>query len=682
MTMKSERKTQSKVSRANRATFEGFSILAVALVALPLLALTPNFFIIPDLSYQGNATQEVAVPWAASVLLGAVLLAMVRTRMTFVLDREVIMLLAPLAAFLAWTLLSLTWAPEVAEGLRLLTIWLCFAVFFSIALLHLVRRSRWWLFYSLSLLILVLTGSQFIEYWRFNGEMLGVFFSHGITSELLALTLPLQLTVYLTTRKKPLAVASFLLAGAGAVAMLLTLRRGALLGVGVAVVVIVVALFRGWLRPADRWRLIVAAAAVLLLAGGLLTFKRQELVSRIRGALQLQEAEVRRTTELGLTSRVVKWLTAWEMGKRNPLIGVGNGGFPAEYGKYRRYFAENPRYARIAAVSETEDYDEIRSPHAHSEFLQVFAELGLVGVLIWGFFWIVVLRSLWRARSSLDGELAVGALAGVIAFGVSSLISGLSFRFSPGTVIAACVTGLGCAVAHVAVEQQQPNSPSPAAGLTLPRGPVIALVAILLLTTSGLGLRNRDVLNSQKTQSQIDFRFSFDSPATNESLLRRYQQVLDLDQANSGAHLGMGLLLYQLRRPAEAIPHIEYALTRSYGRPYTHVLLAFANEQTGNLEKADAILSNCLASFPRSIVARAARAALLERQGKTGDAARERIIVEAQDAVLARSWENALKMKEAPAIVQAKRQNLIAPANLEPGLARALVQARAYHYLN
>jgi O-antigen ligase len=582
--MKSDRKPPAKTKRQSQpGTDQRFSILAVALLAIPFVALTPNFFIIPTLSYQGNATQEAVVAWASCILLVLAVIVLARTRSSLGLDRYSLRLLVPLFVFLLWTLITAAWAPETAEAIRLFSIWLCFAVYFSVALLELDRRSAWWLFYSIGAVILILTFSQFLEYWMYSGEMLGVFFSHGITAEMLALMLPLQLTVYLTTKKQWLAVVTFLLAGAGATATLLTLRRGALLGVGLATLFICLALVRGWLRLADKWRLIVAGCAIVLLLGGLFTFKRQELTARIRGALVLQRAESGRVTELGLTSRSVKWLTAWEMGKRNPLLGVGNGGFTADYGAYRRYFAENPRYAKIAAVAETEDYDEIRSPNAHSEFLQIFSELGLIGFLLGATFVAMVVAALWKARKSVESELPLGALAGLIAFGASASISGLAIRYSPGTVMLACVAGLGCAFARTSTPE---SSESPeATNFAIPKAGAILGLSLLTLLNLALALRARDVLHSQQAQSQIDFKFSNDSPAINEGLLRRYQQVLMLDQNNSGAHLGLGLLLFQLKRPSDAITHIEYARAHSYGRPFSYVLLAFAHEQTGDLTK-------------------------------------------------------------------------------------------------
>ena len=58
--MKSKTKTPPKAG--------GFRLLEIAFWALPLLALIPNFFVIPDLTYPGLATQEVIYSIAADSL--------------------------------------------------------------------------------------------------------------------------------------------------------------------------------------------------------------------------------------------------------------------------------------------------------------------------------------------------------------------------------------------------------------------------------------------------------------------------------------------------------------------------------------------------------------------------------------------------------------------------------------
>src|ERR1043166_9376532 len=94
---------------------------------------------------------------------------------------------------------------------------------------------------------------------------------------------------------------------------------------------------------------------------------------------------------------------------------------------------------------------------------------------------------------------------------------------------------------------------------------------------------------------------------------------------------------------AESLKHAEYAFQHGYSRPFTYVLRAFLNEQMGDLPKATQILQDCLASFPRSIVARAAYAELLRKQGQADLAKQQREILEQDDQKFARSWELALR---------------------------------------
>lgn len=162
---------------------------------------------------------------------------------------------------------------------------------------------------------------------------------------------------------------------------------------------------------------------------------------------------------------------------------------------------------------------------------------------------------------------------------------------------------------------------------------------------------------------------------------RRYKQVLEIDSENSGARLGYGLLLYQMKRPAEAIPQYELALKKGYSRPFTYVALAFAYEQAGKLPEASRVLGDCVASFPQSVFARAAYAEMLRKEGKTDQMREQQTAMYAMNARDAQSWEIALRLKREDAVAEATRRGLTPPDKLWPLLASTLVNMRAYHYL-
>ena len=664
-------------SKAPRAANQPawFQPAELLFLLLPLIALTPNFFPVPSLGFTGLATNEFVFALAVVAFAAAGLAKALHLQNGLTVSRAQLLALAPILAFCLWQTFSLIWSPDWCEGARLVGIWYGFALFLATALWALRPSSTWPLYGALLLATAGLLWSLFYEYSTYGAEgMLGIFFNHGITAELLATLLPLFLLTFLCERQSRFfTVTALLAAGASAAALILTLRRAALFGTATAGLCIAIALVAKIVEAADKRRVYALAAAVVLVVMPLGIYKREALLARFRGATQLQTAANTRTIELGLTSRAVTWLTAWEMGKHNLLKGVGAGGYEARYSTYKKFFAENPRYAAVAAAAETEDNDEIHNPRAHSEYLQLFAETGMFGFILFTTFLFAVARQLWRQRRAPRGYLAVGALFSLLSFAAASTVSAFSFRSTPGVLVLCTVLAIGFSV--------RTNQEEASNDLILPKGAMVGLAAIMLLAAFLMLGRNYNVYASQATQTDLDFKFALGNEAENERLVRRYQQVLALDQANAGAHLGLGLVLFQMKRVPEALPHVEYALQHGYGRPYTHVLRAFCYEQSGDTAKAAQLLQECLAAFPKSIVARAAYAEMLRKLGQPEAARQQRELLEKVDARLARSWDLALRMKDAPAAEAAKQAGLFAPGELEPMLIRTLVQARAYHYL-
>ena len=656
-----------KSKNAIPAKTPGLRLPEILILALPALALIPNFFIIPDLAYEGLATQELVFGIAAALFVGAGVWEMSRGGRA--IAREELALYGALALFLVWQGITLIWAPTRESGMRVLGIWLGFGVFLAAGGQTLRERSAAWLQHMLTALTAVLAYSLIYERVTYGEFMYGIFFSHGITSELLATLLPMQVLNYLCSEKKTSAWISFAVSMLALLALMAGLRRGALAGTALTLTAIGLGVALRQIEVKSRQRLAILLGLFLLGAIVLGVRYRQAVLFRIQGATQVSAAEG------GLRTRLRGWITAWEMGKRNALKGVGNAGYPSLYGEYRKYFASNPQYQGVTTTEDGEYFNEIRSPLVHNEYLEIFVELGLIGLGLFAFFWFLVLRRLWRHRRTWQ---AFGALLGLTAFGVSSLTSAFSLRYTPGAFILACVLAIGLALARKPEE----------ATIALPRGAALAGGAGVLLLCLLMAGRNYNVYASQLLQGQpfisapkLDFNYFPNNPAGNESLVRRYQEVLRLDPANVGAHLGYGLLLFQMKQPARAVPEIEFALRNGYGRPFTYVLLAFALEQAGDLPRAARTLDDCVQSYPQTIYVRAAYAEILRRQGKPDLAREQQRAMYALGEPEARSWEIALRNKTAEAMEEARRQNLLTPDKLEPRFAGALVGVRAVHYL-
>lgn len=668
--MKAKIRTSPKVRRPR--------LLEISLLALPVLALTPNFFIPPPLSYQGMPTQEFVFACAAIVLAGLGLISLLRTpAATLALDRAELMMLLTLVLFIVGQAVSLAWAPTPYDGVRVVGIWSGFAVFFAVAL-SLGRRAAEWLQHVLALLAIVLALSVFYDRALYGDLMQGVFFSSGITAELLVTLLPLWLLSYLSAEKTWLAIVWLAIAGLSAVAILVGLRRGPVIAAVVVVLLIGVGLAFKQIKLHNKQRLVIASVLLVLAAGAVGWRYREAVAYRIAGATQLEAAEG------GLMTRLRGYITAWEMGKRHPLVGVGVGGYPSLYGHYRRYFMSDPQYAGIAQAAGAEDFDEIHSPLAHNEYLQIFVELGLLGLLLFAVFWALVVRRLWRGWRATGDWRVLGAMLGLLAFGISSALSAFSFRYPPGPMVLVCLLGIGFAFSKL-----EPNATAAASPTsTLPKFAWLAAVIVALLGNLYFAARAYNVWASQELQGQaharvepLDFSFYPNNPAGNEALQRRYEQVLALDPANAGAHLGYALLLFQMKKPAEARPHAEFAQRHGYSRPFGYVLLGFIYEQTGEMAKALQTLSECAAAYPQSPFVRAAYAELLRQAGQHDQMSAQQMALYQHGLHVAQSWELYLRAKPEAAAAEAKQRGLMPPEAMWPRLVFTLVLMRAYHYL-
>jgi O-antigen ligase len=185
------------------------------------------------------------------------------------------------------------------------------------------------------------------------------------------------------------------------VGLLLTHTRGAWValaaGLGVATVLL-------------RKRSCFIVAAVLVVVVAVFAATNQ----RVRGKIVSIPRSLREAPDVNVATRYVLWDVSWEMIKRHPVLGVGMGDFSTEAEK-------------LAGERHTETVTD-----AHNVYLHVFATRGLVGFLPFVLFWVVMLRTLWRARKSAvpDGSPATSFAGhfttGVFAAAITLLVGALT----------------------------------------------------------------------------------------------------------------------------------------------------------------------------------------------------------------------------------------------------------------
>ncbi|GBD04253.1 hypothetical protein HRbin19_01563 [bacterium HR19] len=130
-----------------------------------------------------------------------------------------------------------------------------------------------------------------------------------------------------------------------------------------------------------------------------------------------------------VSTRVLAWSGGIEMIKQNPVIGVGGGNFEIFSWRYA------PRLLDEATM-----YTNTRVDKAHNEYLQIFADLGIIGFALFISIIFLVFKmylEIFNAGGKKENEEFFFVSTGLF-LGIFSTLAGASFNFSlqwPGSVI-------------------------------------------------------------------------------------------------------------------------------------------------------------------------------------------------------------------------------------------------------
>jgi len=147
--------------------------------------------------------------------------------------------------------------------------------------------------------------------------------------------------------------------------------------------------------------------------------------------------------DTSINTRILIWKTTFNMIKDNPLFGSGIGSFKINYLNYQaKYLNEYPAYSKYW----------IKAGEAHNEYLQIWAELGIVGLVLFlsiiYFFYDLIINFFNENKNDKKKIIIIGLFTGITCFLIHSLfsfplhvpalgsaffmITGLTVRFTKG----------------------------------------------------------------------------------------------------------------------------------------------------------------------------------------------------------------------------------------------------------
>ena len=186
-------------------------------------------------------------------------------------------------------------------------------------------------------------------------------------------------------------------------------------GLGIAVFsMICPAILPGKVRLRRSIPLILVAGALLAaLSWTTRGDRRMSVVNRLCSAVSASSPAARQ--------RLLIWKATWKMVRTRPIRGHGLGSFSMEYLGNLSEVRQRTENARLRG-------DAVNVKESHNDYLQMWAEIGIFGVLLWIGFCVAAANALYRAardaRKRDDERLwclaVLGMLVGFMSLGVTS----------------------------------------------------------------------------------------------------------------------------------------------------------------------------------------------------------------------------------------------------------------------
>ncbi|MBA3512884.1 MAG: O-antigen ligase family protein [Pyrinomonadaceae bacterium] len=603
--------------------------------------------------------QELALNFLLILTLGFILVKERGTVRGVSTTRNTFIPLTLAALFVSWVFVSITWATDRYQALHLGLQWLSYLIFFGLmtfgAGAKVIRAS----FITLILVVWVLAIACAIESWfgapltdgSLRMDVKPLLRGSSALGEITGAACILFAAFTLHLHRGRAALMCGATAVAGWLATLQSLERAPLIGACVGLLL----LFTGaFIRPSKRlfWRLgsLTAAFVLVLLIQAMpsrLTNHDVSTFTRLQQDL---------STDANTSVRILFWGVGLEMVRSHPLLGVGANNYQIKYGEGRAQFSARYPNSPLVAMN-----DHLLTLYAHNEYVQMAAELGIIGLLLFALFSLALVTNFARALRDRGQTLPVlGAGGAMLAFGISSGASASSFRSLGGGLIFFFAAALVCRSANKVNRSVYESRKVVFFPINTLRLIGLSFCALMALSAGVFAAQAAGSMLQSVAEGGAD-------AATTEHY---YRASLHVYPANTGAELGYGLWLYSEGRSTESVPYLRHAVERGFNSSICYSYLAGAQGSAGDLNEAERTLATAVRVYPASVFLLVRHAAALARNGRATESKEVFFRALSLDSRAARGWRQLIDKDIDAAYVAAKHdRNIALPGELAPEAA-------------
>ncbi|KXK07076.1 MAG: O-antigen polymerase [Acidobacteria bacterium OLB17] len=536
---------------------------------------------------------------------------------------ELILIVAPMAAFVIWSGLSAFWAESRSSVLHHTTLWAEYIGFYLLFRHFLrTRESHDRMMWFVLVFVALITIPPIAEF-QFAGLSFGLTETlaarYAKYTELLDTLVPL-IVAFAVTRKGISRIAA--IGGVVGIGILnaASLRRA---GIGIFAISIVGFCLLVFLLPVFRRfrkQTVVLVAAVVFFVG-----ISTVLVSTATGREPFSARISTELAEISLQIRPFLNEVSYEMFRSHPITGIGADNYGILFNQYRtQYGARNPGDIGLSL------FESQLAERAHNEYVQIAAELGIVGAAIFAWFLIgIFVCGLYVLRRRFRVPLmTASAFIGLAAFLSSSVVTSYSFRISQNGIAFFLV--LAVAVGGTIGRRKPKGTDDRQLSQATYMLPLAAIFIASALMVWYCGYR----------VYAIQAAVSSSSAGTLDEKIAGVDKAIKIDPENANLDAGVAKMLMAKGEFARAIPYLRRTIDKGRSTSIDYSYLATAQVVSGDLAASEATIREALRPYPRSVFLHVRLAAILESEGRSEGSASEMKIARSLNEKQAAVWWN------------------------------------------
>ena len=331
----------------------------------------------------------------------------------------------PLLSFITICTLSLIWSNNFFVSLKELPLFLAGPLLYFVITNNIYAERQ----ISRILNILLLIGGLFgiygilqyrgidFSFWIRNigrQQVFGLFGNVNFFAEYLIIPLPIAVSLFFASQnrfKKILLLIAILAMGTS---LIVTFTRSSYLGFGISLIFMATLFItlqdKSFVKENKKLFIIILAAIIIITLLFVIPNplnKSGTVIYKIKSRISISQLN----QSFSISSRISNWKFTTLMIKDNPILGSGIGTYKYNSLRYQARFLEQGQNRSI--------YPYVFATKTHNEYLQLWAELGIVGLGI--FIWLIIsyfyygLRFIKRVKNRYKQGIIIGLMGAVVA---------------------------------------------------------------------------------------------------------------------------------------------------------------------------------------------------------------------------------------------------------------------------